>query len=173
MAMKDKLTIVLADPPMVDEYFNCYQPTLGILYLIGALARELPRDVYEVHYLDGTLSLAKQTQAIRELRPDIVGLSFKTPLAPLAYSSMHALKRVAPRATFIAGGPHPSIMFAEVFENSPVDFVFRGECETSFPFFIRHFINDKRFLLPALPDWCQSRRRAEDKSPAGVHEELG
>jgi anaerobic magnesium-protoporphyrin IX monomethyl ester cyclase len=139
--MGQKLKIVLADVPMVDEFFNFYQPTLGILYLIGALRKNINADLYEVHYLDGSHSLNSQKEILRQINPDIVGISFKTPMAPLAYKALNEFKKIVPTATFIAGGSHPSIMFIEVFENSPVDFVFRGECEESFPFFIEHFID--------------------------------
>ena len=139
--MKEKLRIVLADVPMVDEGFNFYQPTLGILYLIGALRGNISEDLYEVHYLDGSHSLESQKQCLKQINPDIVGISFKTPMAPLAYKALNEFKKIIPNATFIAGGSHPSIMFAEVFENSPVNFVFRGECESSFPLFIENFIN--------------------------------
>lgn len=150
--MKQKLKIVLADVPMVDELFNFYQPTLGILYLIAALKKKINSRFYEVHYLDGSHSLKSQKEILKQIEPDIIGISFKSPMAPLAYKALNEFKETIPQATLIAGGSHPSIMFEEVFSNSPVDFVFRGECEDSFPFFIEHFINGTQeyFGTPGL-----------------------
>jgi radical SAM superfamily enzyme YgiQ (UPF0313 family) len=138
--MEQKFKIVLADVPMVDEGFNFYQPTLGILYLIGALQKDIDSDLYQAHYLDGSHSLSQQKEILKQIDPDLVGISFKTPMAPLAYKALNEFKTTVPEATLIAGGSHPSVMFGEVFENSPVDFVFRGECEESFPFFVKNFI---------------------------------
>jgi anaerobic magnesium-protoporphyrin IX monomethyl ester cyclase len=122
---------MLADPPVQEEYYIYYQPTMGILYLLGALRQAFsPADV-EVRYLQGFGSMRDHLRAIEDYRPDIYGLSFKTPMARLGHRTLLAVKERFPSLTVIAGGSHVSIMADEVMSMTPTDACFQGECEES------------------------------------------
>ena len=120
---------MLADPPVQEEQYIYYLPTMGLLYLLGALQRAFaPTDV-EVRYLQGFGDMADHLRAIEDYRPDIYGLSFKTPMARLGYRTLKAVKDRFPALPVIAGGSHVSIMADEVMAMTPTDACFQGECE--------------------------------------------
>jgi len=126
------LRIVLADPPLKDDYYAYYHPTMGILYLIGVLqSRFSPTDV-DVHYLQGFETLDSHLKEIETLSPHIYGISFKTQVARLAFKTINAVKERFPQITVVAGGAHPSAMPEDVLRNSATDACFIGECENSF-----------------------------------------
>jgi radical SAM superfamily enzyme YgiQ (UPF0313 family) len=120
---------MLADPPVQEEQYIYYLPTMGLLYLLGALKRAFaPTDV-EVRYLQGFGDMADHLRAIEDYRPDLYGLSFKTPMARLGYRTLKAVKDRFPALPVIAGGSHVSIMADEVMAKTPTDACFQGECE--------------------------------------------
>jgi len=120
---------MLADPPVEEEHYIYYQPTMGILYLLGALRKSFsPTDV-EVRYLQGFGGMREHLEAIAEYRPDVYGLSFKTPMARLGHRTLKAVKERFPSLTVIAGGSHASIMADEIMTMTPTDACFQGECE--------------------------------------------
>jgi anaerobic magnesium-protoporphyrin IX monomethyl ester cyclase len=123
------LRIMLADPPVQEERYIYYQPTMGILYLIGALKRAFPSTEVEVRYLQGFGGMSDHLAAIEAFRPDLYGLSFKTPMARLGHRTLRAVKERFPSLTVIAGGSHVSVMADEVMTMTAADACFRGECE--------------------------------------------
>src|SRR3954462_5585155 len=68
------LRIMLADPPVEEERYIYYQPTMGILYLLGALQQAFTREEVELRYLQGFGSMADHLTAIEEFDPDLYGL---------------------------------------------------------------------------------------------------
>jgi len=120
---------MLADPPVDEERYIYYMPTMGILYLLGALRRAFPASEVEVRYLQGFGDMRDHLDAIDAFRPDVYGLSFKTPMARLGYRTLNAVKQRFPSMPVIAGGSHVSIMADEVMAMTPVDACFEGECE--------------------------------------------
>ncbi|MBF0498574.1 MAG: radical SAM protein [Candidatus Riflebacteria bacterium] len=69
-------------------------------------------------------------RVISDFAPDIVGLSTMTPSYPSALIVAKMAKRLS-NATVIFGGVHASILPDEVLQNSFIDFVVRGEGETT------------------------------------------
>jgi radical SAM superfamily enzyme YgiQ (UPF0313 family) len=129
MATTRPFRVMLADPPVEEERYNYYQPTMGILYLLGALKQAFSPKEVDLCYLQGFGSMRDHLQAIESYQPDIYGLSFKTPMARLGYRTLRAVKERFPSLTVIAGGSHASIMADEVMNMTPVDACFMGECE--------------------------------------------
>ena len=120
---------MLADPPVEEEHYIYYQPTMGILYLLGALRKAFSSSDVEVRYLQGFGGMRDHLRAIEEFRPDLYGLSFKTPMARLGHRTLQAVKERFPGLTVLAGGSHVSIMADEVMSRTPVDACLQGECE--------------------------------------------
>lgn len=122
---------MLADPPLKLERYNYYQPTMGIMYLLGSLRRAFAPSELDVRYLQGFGSLADHLKAIDEFTPDIYGISFKTPMARLGYRTITAVKERFPDLPVIAGGAHATLLHEEMMRVTPVDACFRGECENT------------------------------------------
>ncbi len=123
------LRVMLADPPVGEEHYIYYQPTMGILYLLGALKRAFPRTEVEIRYLQGFGDMSDHLAEVKDFAPDLYGLSFKTPMARLGYRTLAAVKQRFPSLPVIAGGSHVSIMADDVMARTPVDACVRGECE--------------------------------------------
>jgi anaerobic magnesium-protoporphyrin IX monomethyl ester cyclase len=123
------LRIMLADPPGGARDYVYHHPTLGLLYLAGALrAAFVPKDV-EVVYQAGFGSTREHLHAVQSYRPDLYAISFKTPMAPVACEALRAVHEAFPTLPIIAGGAHPTAMPEDVLRNSPASACFRGECE--------------------------------------------
>jgi len=103
------------------------RPPLGILYIAAAL--EAAGDV-DVRVLDLTLqSRPDLDDTLRELEPDIVGVTITTTVFPEAAEVATRAKQLLPNATLVAGGPHASALPVETLEQSDFDIVVRGEGE--------------------------------------------
>lgn len=131
MRRRKPVRIILADPPLKEERYIYYHPTMGILYLIGAIKAAYAADEVEVRYLQGVETLQSHLEEIEKFAPDIYGISFKTPMARLAYKTIDAVKSRFPSLTVIAGGAHVSAMPDETMAQTLVDACFTGECEES------------------------------------------
>lgn len=130
--MSDRpLRLMLADPPLEQERYTYYHPTMGILYLLGAVKAAFPQSEVECRYLQAHGDLKAHLEAVDAFAPDIYGLSFKSPMARTAYRTLHAVRDRFPDLTLIAGGSHASALPDEVMERTPVDACFVGECEST------------------------------------------
>src|SRR5512135_3562548 len=141
---------MLADPPVEEEPYIYYQPTMGILYLLGALKQAFSQEDVEVRYLQGFGTMSDHLESIEAFRPDIYGLSFKTPMARLGHRTLCAVKERFPRLAVIAGGSHVSIMADDVMNTTPVDACFVGECEETIVQIAETF-GDNRVRCEAIP----------------------
>ena len=130
---------------MEEERYIYYQPTMGVLYLLGALKRAFPSKEVEVRYLQGFGSMGDHLKAVESYRPDIYGLSFKTPMARLGHKTLRAVKEKFPWLTVIAGGSHVSIMADEVMSMTPTDACFKGECEETIVKAVESYSDGRRF----------------------------
>jgi radical SAM superfamily enzyme YgiQ (UPF0313 family) len=120
---------MLADPPLLEGRYTYYHPTMGILYLLGALKAHFPANEVQGCYLQGFGSLRSHVRAIERFRPDVYGLSFKSPMARVAYRTLTAVKTRFPSLEVIAGGAHASALPDEIMAHTLVDACFQGECE--------------------------------------------
>ncbi|HLB24881.1 MAG TPA: radical SAM protein, partial [Nitrospirota bacterium] len=65
-------------------------------------------------------------------KPDVLGVSFTTQAATGAYAIINQVREELPGTFIVAGGPHPTLMPAEVLERSKTDLVGMGEGEDTF-----------------------------------------
>ena len=133
------LRVVIADPPRKEEPYSYHLPTMGILYLLGAIKRAFTSDQVSVTYLGGNETLSTHLQRVAELKPDLYGLSFKTQMTRIAYRTINAVKTRFPQLPVIAGGQHVSALPHEIMERTSVDAAFRGECEETIITLIERF----------------------------------
>jgi anaerobic magnesium-protoporphyrin IX monomethyl ester cyclase len=108
---------------MYDNY-----PPLGVLYIAGYLRHYEPS--LDIKVTDGLLEGWDNTlQEIRNFEPDVVCISFLTPIAISAYALANEIKGINPSIRTVMGGPHATALPAEAFERSLCDYVVIGEGE--------------------------------------------
>src|SRR5271154_2842311 len=71
------------------------------------------------------------TRLVREINPDLVGLSVMTFQRRTAERIMHLVRALKPTAKIVVGGYDPSLAH-EAYLSMPVDFIVRGEGEVTF-----------------------------------------
>jgi radical SAM superfamily enzyme YgiQ (UPF0313 family) len=107
-------------------------PPLGIAYLAAVLEAES----HEVQLIDanaqrmGPDAIVKK---VRDLSPDVVGITCVTPLFPIAVQICRLLKALNPSPQIVVGGPHVTIMPELTMENPAFDFAVEGEAEIAMP----------------------------------------
>lgn len=118
-------------------------PPLGLLYLAG----QLERDGVSVAVRDfgmEKLSINQSLQAIRDTRPQVIGISATTPDIVAAEDFTKLIKAVYPDCAVVLGGPHPTLDPEGVLSQQGVDVVVRGEGEFSFSEFCRAWLGGRR-----------------------------
>lgn len=131
-----KAKILLVTPPYhagVVEAAGTWVP-LALVSAAGGLVQA----GYDVEIYDAMTLFATHAdieEKIRRCRPDFVGATAITATVNDAVAVLATAKRVSERIGTILGGVHPSFMWKEILEapGSPVDYVIRGEGETTGP----------------------------------------
>lgn len=144
------MRVVLADPPQLEEYYELIFPTMGILYIIGYARPRFEDSGVEFIYLQGQCTLKEHLEQVRTLKPDLYGISFKSPVSSLAYKTINAVKEMRPDLPIISGGAHPTGLWAEVLEQSATDVCVVGEGEETFSQLVEHF-RDGRPEMESIP----------------------
>jgi radical SAM superfamily enzyme YgiQ (UPF0313 family) len=93
----------------------------------------------ELKYVEGDVSLSDYLEIVKAWEPDIIGISFATFVAPLAYQTIDAVKELAPTIPVICGGPHPTIDAESVLTNCGADICVIGEGEITIVELIKYF----------------------------------
>ena len=120
--------VLLVNPPHVDQ--GGYKPSpLGLLYL-GAYLRKNCGGV-DVRMIDGAIEGEWAViQAIKELKPDLVGISALTRGRHQGLWVARQAKRLLPSAHTVFGNVHPTLMWRQMMEHyAEVDYIVRGEGE--------------------------------------------
>src|SRR5262245_14259207 len=133
-----------------------HMPTVAIRMPNGALA-SLAGNVdahHQVSIADLVLvqSSVRSTveRLVRDLQPDVVGLSVMTFQRATALRIARVIKMLRPSARLVAGGYDPSLAPA-AYESSPdIDFIVRGEGEQTLCALLRGLENDGEFRIPGL-----------------------
>jgi len=138
------MKIILADPPGLKGKYRIYMPNLGILYLISYLRKNF--DNLEVHYLEGFLSLEQHMNKLKEIEPDIYGISFTTTLANAVYQTTKVIRSEFPTLPIICGGVHPTADPEDVLTSSQVDICVIGEGEVTLTELVEYYMNGGKQL---------------------------
>lgn len=105
-------------------------PPAWVAYLAGSLKRA---GFTDIHFLDAmTYHLGSEVlrAKLRELQPDIVGVTSITPSIYEAEKVLRIAQEVVPGALRVLGGVHATFMFRQVLSEAPwVDVIVRGEGE--------------------------------------------
>lgn len=94
---------------------------------LGAAILEAKADCDIVDLQLSTEPINDLINKINNYKPDIIGMTFTTPLVKEAINLSKLLREKFPKLKQIAGGVHPTIMPKDVLENSEIDIVVIGE----------------------------------------------
>lgn len=126
-------------------------PPIGLGYLASYCQREIP-DI-DLKILDCNRERYNQgrfERYVRDFKPDVIGFTaFSMEIDSalrLAAISKEALKGVIT----VIGGPHASAVPRSVLSNVSIDYIFRGEAERGFSYFLKNFYSAERLNAPGL-----------------------
>jgi anaerobic magnesium-protoporphyrin IX monomethyl ester cyclase len=120
------LRVLLIDPKINLPIDVRNSPSLGLAYL--AAVSEQRGD--QVRVLDMQVEDVQLPQVVSQFPPDVVGITATTVQIESAWRVARELKQVT-KAAVVLGGPHPTVLPAESVERPEVDFVVRGEGEST------------------------------------------
>lgn len=103
-------------------------PVLGLASLAGA-ALEAGHDCSIIDLSHEPYEPGRIRQAIRDLRPDVVGITATTPLVNQLRDMSFLIKDVDPSILVVGGGAHPSALPHETLRQSALDAVAVGEAD--------------------------------------------
>jgi len=98
-------------------------PPMGLLYV----AANLEREGHAVAVYDAQIDARPLDEALKEARPDVVGITCVSALLASALSAARLVKAYARAIRVVAGGVHPSVRPQDLLDSSDVDVVVRGE----------------------------------------------
>ncbi|MEE2750315.1 MAG: radical SAM protein [Myxococcota bacterium] len=124
------MRIVLVNPTMGTYYEGSavraaitLSPPLNLAVLAGGLLA----DGHTVEIWDLELEPMDIPAALKAFQPDLVGITFRTPLFPQAAELAGMAKKHCPNALVVAGGVHASTRPEETLARAPFDLVVQGE----------------------------------------------
>ncbi len=130
-----KTDLLLIIPPGVR--YNT--PPLGFMYI----AASAERSGFTVRILDAGLlglDIDETMDRIRELQPDLIGLTATTP-EYLLVRKFAALLKAEFSTPIVLGGPHATLASDEIASDTVVDFIVRGEGEYTIVDLLKHIKN--------------------------------
>lgn len=122
------MRVALIYPNMYGEYF----PSIGLTYIATVIEETHDVTIVDLTHLRADWKPVLR-QALRQINPQIVGLSTISFNHQLSLEIARLVKREFPDAPVIFGGVHPILRADEVIRSSCVDFVCTGEGEITFP----------------------------------------
>ena len=126
-------------------------PPIGLGYLASYCQKESP-DI-DLRILDchrERFSQDRFAEYIQEYRPDIIGFTAFSMEIKSALDLVNVAKNVVKNVAIVLGGPHASSTPHSLLANPFIDYVFVGEAEYGFSYFVRHFYSQDRFKAPGL-----------------------
>lgn len=103
---------------------------LGLAYLGSVLEKKgYSVKVYDFFNQIWEDSRKKIEEIIKEETPEVIGISSITMNRISAFKLVKLIKKVNSKIKILMGGVHPTIMYKQILENFPVDFISCGESE--------------------------------------------
>jgi radical SAM superfamily enzyme YgiQ (UPF0313 family) len=136
------MKILLLKPYNLGDHI---QPPLGLGYLAAQI-----RKGHEVRIHDcikENTSTEGVNDVVRAYDPDVIGMQCYTFDTPKVYETLKIIKETFPEKTTVVGGAHISSIPREAFEEFQpfADYGFNGECEISFPKFLKALQGNRDF----------------------------
>jgi len=158
------MKILLINPSFTGIYGN-YSPAakVGVLYPplgLASLAANIAGN-HECKILDLELN-PDLIGCLSFFHPDIVGITFTTPLYIQALDLFKKTKAYNPDIWTVAGGPHTSALPESVISNQYVDSVVVGEGEAAFNKFLKNPVKKAIYKEPLIADLDSIKPPARD-----------
>lgn len=104
-----------------------HSPPLGL----GYIASVLEKNGYTVSIVDLTFekSFDFLEKRLKELKPNLVGITCQTTFAEEAFKAVKISKRILPKTVVVLGGPHPTVLPLRTLQETEADIVVIGEGE--------------------------------------------
>ena len=123
------MRVLLLEPPKTPWPMmgKVVSPPLGLAQLAACLERAaVPVEILDANGL--RLAWDSIRSAIAQAEPDVVGVTVYTPYVPEVARAVREVRRAAPQATIVLGGPHVTFTPRETLDSIPeADIVARGE----------------------------------------------
>lgn len=104
---------------------------LGLACVAGSLREEsTPVEILDLNLFADPRRALKEK--IGSFRPDIIGVTFTTPLFDMAIFLAGLIKKIDPKIVAVCGGPHVSILPEETLRKSAFDIAILGEGDRTF-----------------------------------------
>lgn len=138
---------------------------VGVMYLSALLKAQGHRVELFVKPLEPDFF-----QAVKQLRPEVVGFSVITGAHHWVIKVATQLKDALSTVTTVAGGAHPTY-FPDMVREKSIDIIARGEAELSFPEFITRLASgDDYRLTPGL--WVKDKQEVFKNNVAPLVEDI-
>jgi radical SAM superfamily enzyme YgiQ (UPF0313 family) len=127
------MKILLFTPPFEAPAKQAASYPLGIAYL-GAVLEKAGHKVEAYDFLFDSWSDVKEKieKIIKKATPDIVGISSMTTNRYSSFELTKMCKKLNEKIKVVLGGVHPTMMYKQILENFPVDYIVIGEGEETF-----------------------------------------
>lgn len=135
---------VCLDPRVTDE--DALSVPMGLFY-IGALLKENLIDVRVINLAVESDPLGYLKSMIVKFRPEIIGFTILNATRFSAIAGAKLAKGIDPGITIVFGGPGATFLVDHLFSVLPdLDFIVKGEGETTFLQLVRHIEGGKKSL---------------------------
>lgn len=139
------MKVALLFPGIVIDGFaqNGLRPKTGwIHHGLCYISSSLKKKGHQVALIDlrKLTGWEKLPGAVRNIMPDIVGITMMSLDFDAAIKSAAIIKQVNNNIKVIVGGAHPTLMESELIDNQNIDYIFKGEAETTLPAILESLI---------------------------------
>ena len=177
------MKVLLINPPNFNEireslpYFvekeKGITPPLGILYIAAYAKKYTKHEIFVLDCQIENLNYDKLEKKIKQINPDIIGITALSMAAKDVIKTIKSAKRVNADSIIVIGGPHASCYPRETAQWPDVDYVIYGEGEKPFTQLINS-LNEKRELLniKGLVYFDRKNNKIMDNGPAEPIENL-
>lgn len=131
------------NPSIIDEERG-YNPPLGLLYLAGYLEKYTTHQIEVLDTQVEELSYEDLDRRIRNIKPDVVGITAMTFTLIDVIKTAKLVKNIAKDIKIILGGPHVYIYPTETISLPEIDFLVLGEGEITFEELLSNIHNVER-----------------------------
>ncbi|MFA4992781.1 MAG: radical SAM protein [Candidatus Omnitrophota bacterium] len=126
------MKVTLVYPPSQELNLKGYP--LGLAYLSASLKRRHKVDIYDYNGCEFKKSLNSFFDSVKQVKPDVVGVSFNSFNRWGAYRIIKGIKKISKDIVVVLGGVHPSTMHGQMFEYffDYIDFIIQSDGEEPF-----------------------------------------
>jgi radical SAM superfamily enzyme YgiQ (UPF0313 family) len=125
-------------------------PPLGLAYIAASLEKAgFKVDILDSYVLNKSIDEIKQT--IRQLDPEIVGITCSSATYQECVETVKAVKEATPSCKIVVGGWHPSYMPESMLQHSAIDYVVMGEGEYAMRALVPFILKGKSDMHVSTP----------------------